>query len=64
MHLDGWTTFYTPTFTGPENDPVIKSWGNVIIQYGDCCAFKRAACLVFDVYGDTGYQQRAWDSGS
>ena len=64
MHLDGWTTFYTPTFNGTENDPVIRSWGNVIIQYGDCCAFKRAACLVFDVYGDTGYQQRAWDPGS
>jgi hypothetical protein len=60
MHVTGSTSFEIPITTGTDSNPTASTNGTVTVNYGDVCAFKRVANLIFTITGDKGYQETTW----
>jgi hypothetical protein len=60
MHVNGSTTYDPASYRGSESSPIPYGEGDVDINYGDCCCFKRHAHLDFNISGDNGYTEESW----
>lgn len=62
QHVEGEMSFYPGEERSDATDsPIAVCNGEVIIHYGDCCAFQKRATLRYKVDGKSGYTPLSWE---